>query len=149
MNSNSNDKSTSTSMSGMKEGMRGVDHEDNPMPMPERRKSWTERIRETMGFHPAPSAQHSTDKPIAQQAQMKVESAVEDIRQSMDSTETGAKVHRRGSEILEEVKKEAIRREIGGSQLFGSPKGAKKEATVANSFLTKYANESAPGENSA
>ncbi|KAK6500691.1 hypothetical protein TWF506_003456 [Arthrobotrys conoides] len=147
MNSNSNDKSTS--MSGMKEGMRGVDHEDNPMPIPERRKSWTDRMRETMGFHTASASQQSTDKPIAQQTQMKVDSAIEDMKQTMDSTETGAKVHRRGSEILEEVKKEAIRKEIGGSQLFGSPKGAKREATVANSFLTKYANESAPGENTA
>ncbi|KAK6504894.1 hypothetical protein TWF481_006828 [Arthrobotrys musiformis] len=147
MNSNPNDKSTG--MKGMKEGMRGVDHEDNPMPIPERRKSWTERMRETMGFHAAPAAQHSTDKPLGQQAQMKIDSAIEDMKQTMDSTDTGAKVHRRGSEILEEVKKEAIRREIGGSQLFGSPPGAKREATAANSFLTKYANESAPGENTA
>ncbi|KAF3175681.1 hypothetical protein TWF106_009031 [Orbilia oligospora] len=147
MNSNSNDKSTS--MRGMKEGMRGVDHEDNPMPIPERRKSWTDRMRETMGFHTGSAAQHSTDKPITQQAQMKVDSAIDDMKQTMDSTETGAKVHRRGSEILEEVKKEAIRREIGGSQLFGSPRAAKREATAANSFLTKYANESAPGENTA
>ncbi|KAK6345430.1 hypothetical protein TWF718_007346 [Orbilia javanica] len=147
MNSNSNDKSKG--MSGMKEGMRGVDHEDNPMPIPERRKSWTERMRETMGFHSAPSGQHSTDKPLAQQTQMKVESAIEDMRQSMDPAENGSKPQRRGSEILEEVKKEAIRREIGGSQLFGSPKAARREATAANSFLTKYANESAPGENTA
>ncbi|KAK6528228.1 hypothetical protein TWF281_009476 [Arthrobotrys megalospora] len=147
MNSNSNDKSTG--MSGMKDGMRGVDHEDNPMQPRERRKSWSERIRETMGFHSAPAAQHSTDKPLAQQAQMKVDSAIDDMKHSIESTETGAKVQRRGSEILEEVKKEAIRREIGGSQLFGSPKGTKRESTAANSFLTKYANESAPGENTA
>ena len=106
-------------------------------------------MRETMGFHTASATQHSTDKPIAQQTQIKFDSAVEDMKQTMDSTEIGAKARRRGSEILEEVKKEEMRREIGGSQLFGSPRAAKREITAANSFLTKYANESAPGENTA
>ncbi|KAF3911408.1 hypothetical protein ABW20_dc0103050 [Dactylellina cionopaga] len=91
----------------------------------------------------------SSDKPIAQQAQMKAESAMDDMKQTMDSTEMGSKARRRGSEILEEVKREAMRKEIGGSQLFGSPKGSRKEGMAGNSFLTKYANESAPGENSA
>jgi len=38
---------------------------------------------------------------------------------------------------------------IGGNQLFGQPKGSEPEGTAANSLLTKYANETAPGENSA
>ncbi|KAF3922152.1 hypothetical protein ABW21_db0201756 [Orbilia brochopaga] len=62
----------------------------------------------------------------------------------MDQTETGAKVHRRGSDIMDEIAKDAARRDIGGNQLFGSPKGTKREGSAAHGFLTKYANESAP-----
>ncbi|KAF3933372.1 hypothetical protein ABW19_dt0205231 [Dactylella cylindrospora] len=146
MNPNSNpDKS---SVEGFKDGMRGVDSEDNPMVVPGRRKSWAERARETFGFHSSSSTTQSTPQDMPKQAQSKMESAIEDMKQTMDSTETGAKVHRRGSEIMEEIQKEARRREIGGSQLFGSPKGA-KEGMAGNGFLTKYANESAPGENTA
>ncbi|KAK6535276.1 hypothetical protein TWF694_001744 [Orbilia ellipsospora] len=140
--SNSNDK---RSMAGYQEGMRSnVDREDNPMQMPERRKSWTERMRETMGFQ-----SNSSDKPMMQQAQAKAEDVLDDMKKSMDSTDTGAKMQRRGSEVLEEVKKEMRMKGIGGSQLFGSPKGTHKEGMAGNSFLTKYANESAPGENTA
>ncbi|KAF3905720.1 hypothetical protein AA313_de0201507 [Arthrobotrys entomopaga] len=146
MNPNSNDKS---SMSGYQEGMRSnVDREDNPMQLPERRKSWTERMRETMGFQSNPT-QQSSDKPMMQQAQAQAENVMDDVKKSMESTETGAKVQRRGSEVLEEVKKEMRMKGIGGNQLFGSPNGSNREGMAGNSFLTKYANESAPGENTA
>ncbi|EPS45260.1 hypothetical protein H072_747 [Dactylellina haptotyla CBS 200.50] len=145
MNSNSNDKSSS--MSGFQDGMRSnVDREDNPMQMQGRRMSWTDKLKETMGFG---SSSQSSDKPIMQQAQMKAESAMDNMKQSMESTDTGAKMQRRGSDVLEEVKREMKMKEIGGNQLFGSPKGTKREGMAGNGFLTKYANESAPGENSA
>ncbi|EWC47664.1 hypothetical protein DRE_03284 [Drechslerella stenobrocha 248] len=154
-NSNSNDKATS--MKGFQEGMRGVDREDNPTGFPERarRKSWSERLRETIGFSTEQPAQQQmqdqqqriTDK--RQQLQSTLESALESTKDSIDSTSSGRAAHRRGSDILDEVNKAAARRAIGGSQLFDSPVGTNRESTAANGFLTKYANESAPGENSA
>ncbi|KAK6359474.1 hypothetical protein TWF696_000630 [Orbilia brochopaga] len=146
MNSDKNDK---PSVSSFKQGARGVDHEDNPMQIPERRKSWTETIREAIGFPAASTtAQKPPQKPhLTQEARDKLDNALDDAKHAMDSTDTGASMRRRGSDILDEVAKEAARRDIGGNQLFGSPKGTGREGSAGNAFLTKYANESAPGEN--
>jgi len=159
MNPN-NDKSIS--MEGYKEGMRGVDREDNPMEVPAQRKSWVEEARETFGFQSSTSTDSASQrmnqeaknmgqeaKNMGQQAESKMQSALDDMKQTMDSTQTGAKAHSRGSEIMDDINKETMRKDIGGSQLFGSPKGSKVEGSAGQGFLTKYANESAPGENTA
>ncbi|KAJ6260309.1 hypothetical protein Dda_4534 [Drechslerella dactyloides] len=144
-------------------GARGVDREDNPMQVPERRKSWAETFesfKETIGLSKPtrtgfaskpigfPSKEHHTpsQRPtLSEQAHEKLDNALDDAKRSVETTQT--KAQRRGSDILDEVAKEAARRDIGGPQLFGSPKGTNREGTAGNGFLTKYANESAPGEN--
>lgn len=58
-------------------------------------------------------------------------------------------MHASGSRVMEAIDRQTQGKEIGGNQLFGEPKGVGREGVAGNSFLSKYANESAPAENSA